>query len=146
MAFGRLPGQEHPDLAVVDLTRSPGGPALDAHALFALLDKARLVDGQHGVLCSQAAKHHAGLFVAQGVRIPRATSEQVLEAIRPVQARRFRPRPTVFALHAAGQALQICACGRPRRWVGKVASQALRRLLPKRREAAAPSSRTGPLA
>ena len=123
MAPGRLPGQEHADLAVVDLAGSAGVLTFDAHALFALLDEARLLDGQHRILLAQAGEHHPELLVAQGIGVPRPAPEQVLEAIRRLQARRFGQLPTVFAFHRAEQALEIGpgAAGLakccPKRWV-----------------------------
>jgi hypothetical protein len=67
-------GGKHPDLAVRDLARRAG--VLSAHPTggVPLLEKAGLIDHQHGVGCGKRLGHVVAHHIPQSIRIPAAAS------------------------------------------------------------------------
>jgi hypothetical protein len=97
MPFARDIGREHADLAVGDLARGAGVLPRHTAGCLALLQKARLVNHQDGVILRQVFKRILAYDVAQRIGIP-ATPPQ--DRLLPPGTRvtgRFGPHPACLA-------------------------------------------------
>jgi hypothetical protein len=90
-------GREHADLAVGDLAGRARVLARDAAGALALLEKAGLVEDQHGIRVGQRLQRVVAHEVAQHVRLPAAATEDGLLAPRAGIARRLGPHPAGLA-------------------------------------------------
>ena len=100
-------GEKHPDLTVLDAAGGAGVLAFDAGRLVALLEKAGLVEHQHGVRIAEMLDDIGAQVIAHGVGIPVHAGEEILHAIGAGIAGGFRQVPAVLALERREQALQI---------------------------------------
>src|SRR4051794_15389364 len=100
-------GQEHADLAVLDLAQ--GAAVLPRHPgrVPALLGEAGLVDDQHRILGAQAPDRVLAAQVAGRLLVPEHVAEHPLRAPGPGVADRLRELPAVLALDRPEQPLQV---------------------------------------
>jgi hypothetical protein len=99
-------GGEDPDLAVGDLAGRAGVLTRDAAGALALLEKAGLVDDQHGIPVGQALDRVLAHQVAERVGLPAAAAEDGLLAPGTGIARRLRPHPAGLAPFGPEQTIQ----------------------------------------
>ncbi len=99
-------GREDPDLAVGDLAGRARVLARDAAGRLALLEKAGLVEHQHGILVGQRLQRVVAHKIAQRIRLPAAAAEDGLLPPGAGIARRLRPHPAGLAPLGPEQAVQ----------------------------------------
>jgi hypothetical protein len=126
-------GGEHTDLAVRDLARRAGVLTGDAAGRLALLEKAGLVDHQHGIRCREGLQGIVAHQITQRVGIPDGATEH----------RRLPPRARVsgsLGTHPAGlaplrpeQAVDVGRGGFSNAWVTKQRPQPILALAQGRR-------------
>ena len=100
-------GEKHPDLAVLDAACGAGVLALHARRLVALLEKAGLIQHQHGVGIAEMLDHIGAQVIAHRIGIPVHAGKEILHAIGAGIAGGFRQVPAVLALKRGEQALQV---------------------------------------
>jgi hypothetical protein len=91
-------GEKHPDLAVLDAPGGAGVLAFDARRLVALLEKAGLIQHQHGVRIAEMLDHIGAQVIAHRIGLPVHAGEEVLHAIGAGVPCRFCQMPAVLAL------------------------------------------------
>ena len=99
-------GGKDPDLAVGDLAGRARVLARHAAGGLALLEKAGLVDYQHGIPLGQRLQRVRAHQVAQRIRLPATAAEDRLLPPRTPVTRRLRPHPASLAPLGAEQAVQ----------------------------------------
>jgi hypothetical protein len=99
-------GREDPDLAVGDLAGRARVLARDAAGRLTLLEKAGLVEHQHGILLGQALDRVVTHEVAERVGLPAAAAEDGLLPPGAGVARRLRPHPAGLASLGPEEAVQ----------------------------------------
>jgi hypothetical protein len=90
-------GGEHADLAVGDLAGRAGVLPLHAAGGGALLEKAGLVDHQHGIRCREGLQGMVAHQITQRVGVPTAAAQHRLLPPRPGIARRLGAHPPGLA-------------------------------------------------
>ena len=84
-AAGRVVGEQHPDLAVLDPARSARVLTLHARALCALLEKPSLIHDQHTSGIAELVDHVDAQIIPHLLSVPAGTAQQMLHAIgRPI--------------------------------------------------------------
>jgi hypothetical protein len=106
MALGGDVGGEDADLTVGDLACRAGVLPLHAAGGGALLEKAGLVDDQHGIRCRQGLEGIVAHQIAQGVGIPAAAAEHGLLPPGAGIARGLRAPPAGLAPFRPEQPVQ----------------------------------------
>jgi hypothetical protein len=108
-------GQEHADLAVVDLPRRAGVLPGDSGRADAFLDEPGVVDDEHtrGVV-AEGAQDVAADVVTDAVDIPARGAQQPLHAVRGHRPGVLSQRPAVLALESGQQPAQIRSHPPPR--------------------------------
>ena len=107
MAMSAGIGEKDTNLTVLNAAGSTGVLAFDARRLVALLEKAGLIEHQHGVRIAQVLDYIGAQIIAHGVGIPVHAGQEILHAIGCHVAGGFRQVPAVLALERREQPLQI---------------------------------------
>jgi len=106
MAMARHIGGEHADLAIRDLAGRSCVLASHTAGRVALLQKARLIENQHGVRIGQGLQRIVTHDVAQCIGVPLSSPQNSLLAPGARIAGRFRPHPTRLASLSAQKSVQ----------------------------------------
>src|SRR5215208_540379 len=100
-------GQEHPQLAVVDLAGGARVLALDPDRGRALLEEPGLIHHQHRARVAEVLDHIAAQVVPDQLRIPAGRGQQSLHPVRGALPGMLGQLPAVLATHVAYQPTQI---------------------------------------
>src|SRR3954453_1941392 len=99
--------EKHPDLAILDAPRRARVLPLHPDRLAPFLDKAGLVQHQHGIGVAQLRDNIGAQIVAHLIGIPAHAGQKILHPVGRAVTRMLGQLPAVLTLHRAQQALQI---------------------------------------
>jgi hypothetical protein len=99
-------GREDPDLAVGDLAGRARVLARDAAGRLTLLEKAGLVDNQHGICVGQRLQRVIAHKITQRIRLPATAAKDRLLPPGAGIARSLRPHPPGLASLGPEEAVQ----------------------------------------
>ena len=102
-------GEKDADLAGLDAPGSAGILALHAYGLIAFLEKAGLIEHQHGLRVTEMLNRIGPQVIAHRISIPVHAREKILHAVWCGVTGRFRQVPAVLALERRQQPLEIGA-------------------------------------